>query len=115
MAPRHSASSGRIHGFVHHAREQPLSARWVCLAAAILASVLACASGASIGHYKTLGLDHTASEQEIKKAFRRLSLKHHPDKNPNDPKAKTRFERLTAAYDVLASVRPEVQRLNTSG
>ena len=48
-----------------------------------------------------MGLDETASDKDIGKAFRRLSLKHHPDKNPNDPDAPGRFARLTEAYDTL--------------
>lgn len=52
-------------------------------------------------HYKTLGVDEKASDKDIGKAFRRLSLKHHPDKNPNDANAPARFAKLTDAYDTL--------------
>ena len=51
--------------------------------------------------YKTLGVAKTASEAEIKKAFRNLAKKHHPDAHPGDEKAKQRFQELSAAYDVI--------------
>jgi DnaJ-class molecular chaperone len=51
--------------------------------------------------YKTLGVAKTASEAEIKKAFRSLAKKHHPDAHPGDEKAKQRFQELSAAYDVV--------------
>jgi DnaJ-class molecular chaperone len=51
--------------------------------------------------YKTLGVAKTASEAEIKKAFRSLAKKHHPDTHPGDEKAKQRFQEISAAYDVI--------------
>lgn len=51
--------------------------------------------------YEVLGVGKTASEAEIKKAFRRLAKKHHPDSNPNDPKAPDRFAELNTAYEIL--------------
>src|SRR6202012_2617874 len=51
--------------------------------------------------YKTLGVAKTATEAEIKKAFRALAKKHHPDTHPGDEKAKQRFQEISAAYDVL--------------
>lgn len=51
--------------------------------------------------YKTLGVAKTASEAEIKKAFRSLAKKHHPDTHPNDAKAKARFQEISSAYDVI--------------
>lgn len=51
--------------------------------------------------YKTLGVAKTASEAEIKKAFRSLAKKHHPDAHPGDQKAKQRFQEISAAYDVI--------------
>src|ERR1700749_2062953 len=50
--------------------------------------------------YKTLGVAKNASEAEIKKAFRQLAKKHHPDAHPGDDKAKQRFQEISAAYDV---------------
>jgi DnaJ-class molecular chaperone len=51
--------------------------------------------------YKVLGVSKTASEAEIKKAFRQLAKKHHPDTHPGDEKAKQRFQEISAAYDVV--------------
>jgi molecular chaperone DnaJ len=53
-------------------------------------------------HYETLGVDRTASQDEIKKAYRRLARKHHPDQNPDDPKAEDRFKVISQAYDILS-------------
>lgn len=53
-------------------------------------------------YYKVLGVDRGASEQEIAKAYKKLALKHHPDKNPdNKEKAEENFKRITEAYDIL--------------
>ena len=52
--------------------------------------------------YKTLGVPKDASAAEIKKAFRALAKKHHPDSNENDPKAEARFKEVSEAYDVLS-------------
>jgi DnaJ-class molecular chaperone len=51
--------------------------------------------------YKILGVAKNASEAEIKKAFRNLAKKHHPDAHPGDEKAKQRFQEISAAYDVI--------------
>lgn len=51
--------------------------------------------------YKELGVSRGASQDEIKKAFRRLAKDLHPDKNPGDAKAEERFKRITAAFDLL--------------
>jgi DnaJ-class molecular chaperone len=51
--------------------------------------------------YKVLGVSKNASEAEIKKAFRTLAKKHHPDAHPGDEKAKQRFQEISAAYDVV--------------
>jgi len=51
--------------------------------------------------YKTLGVSKKASEDEIKKAYRKLARQYHPDRNPGDEAAEERFKEISAAYDVL--------------
>ncbi|MCK4846083.1 MAG: molecular chaperone DnaJ [Deltaproteobacteria bacterium] len=51
--------------------------------------------------YNTLGVDRSASATEIKKAFRKLALKHHPDKAPGDKAAEEQFKEMNEAYEVL--------------
>lgn len=51
--------------------------------------------------YAVLGVASSASQDEIKKQYRRLAAKHHPDKNPNDAKAAERFKEISEAYTVL--------------
>lgn len=52
-------------------------------------------------YYKILGVEKTASEKEIKKAFRKLATQYHPDKNPNDKTAEAKFKEINEAYEVL--------------
>jgi curved DNA-binding protein len=52
--------------------------------------------------YAILGVARSASEDEVKKAYRKLARKFHPDVNPNDPKAEDRFKEVAFAYDVLS-------------
>lgn len=52
-------------------------------------------------YYKILGVDKNASEQEIKKAYRRLAIVHHPDKNPGDANAEARFKDISEAHETL--------------
>lgn len=55
-----------------------------------------------VDYYKVLGLDKTASEVDIKNAYRKLARKHHPDLNPNDKEAHKRFQQINEANEVLS-------------
>src|SRR5919109_1944555 len=52
-------------------------------------------------YYKALGVDKKASQDEIKKAYRKLARQYHPDRNSGDEKAEARFKEISAAYDTL--------------
>ncbi|MBP3771453.1 MAG: J domain-containing protein [Treponema sp.] len=52
--------------------------------------------------YEILGVSKTASQSEIKSAYRKLAVRYHPDKNPGDKAAEERFKKISAAYDVLS-------------
>src|SRR6266581_1136771 len=52
--------------------------------------------------YDTLGVKKGASEGEIKKAYRKLAAKYHPDRNPGDASAEEKFKEVQSAYDVLS-------------
>ncbi len=60
-------------------------------------------------YYDTLGVSRGASEQEIKKAFRKLARQYHPDMNPDDPNAEDKFKSINEAYEVLSD--PEKRKL----
>ncbi|MES2702982.1 MAG: J domain-containing protein [Bacteroidota bacterium] len=55
-------------------------------------------------YYKVLGVDKKASQDEIKKAYRKLAVKYHPDKNPGDKKSEEKFKEINEANDVLGDV-----------
>ncbi len=52
--------------------------------------------------YEILGVSKTASADELKKAYRKLAMQHHPDKNPGDKKAEEKFKEISHAYDILS-------------
>ena len=59
---------------------------------------------AYIDYYKVLGVEKTASQNDIKKAFRKLARKYHPDLNPDDPTAKDKFQEINEANEVLSDL-----------
>ena len=52
-------------------------------------------------YYEVLGVDKSASEDEIKKAYRKIAIKYHPDRNPGDKEAEEKFKEAAEAYEVL--------------
>lgn len=53
-------------------------------------------------YYKILGINKSASDGDIKKAYRRLAKKYHPDRNPDNPEAEAKFKEVSEAYEVLS-------------
>ena len=53
-------------------------------------------------YYEVLGVNRDASDEEIKKAYRKLAMKHHPDRNPDNPKAEDHFKEAKEAYEILS-------------
>jgi curved DNA-binding protein len=56
-------------------------------------------------YYKILGVERNASEEDIRKAYRKLAMKFHPDRNPNDKQAEERFKEINEAYQVLSDAK----------
>src|SRR3954466_5892495 len=63
--------------------------------------------------YKALGVDKKASDEDIKKAYRKLAREYHPDRNPDDPAAEERFKEIQQAYSILSD--PDKRRQYDSG
>ncbi len=64
-------------------------------------------------YYKTLGVDKKATPEEIKKAYRKLARKYHPDRNPDDKDAEARFKEISQAHDVIGD--PDKRKQYDSG
>src|SRR5713226_6389671 len=60
-------------------------------------------------YYETLGVGRIAGEDEIKKAYRRLAVQFHPDRNPGDKQAEERFKEINEAYQVLSDSERRIQ------
>src|ERR1700744_6508400 len=64
-------------------------------------------------YYQTLGVERSANAEEIRKAFRKLAKKHHPDLNPGDKAAEAKFKEIAQANDLLSD--PEKRRRFDAG
>ena len=53
-------------------------------------------------YYEVLGVNRDASDEELRKAYRKLAMQHHPDRNPDNPKAEEKFKEAKAAYEILS-------------
>ena len=60
-------------------------------------------------YYEVLGVEKTASDEEIKKAYRKLAMKYHPDHNPGDKEAEAKFKEAGEAYAVLSDKEKRAQ------
>lgn len=68
-------------------------------------------------YYETLGVKRNATEEEIKSAYRKLARQYHPDRNPGDKQAETKFKEVQEAYDILSdkTKRAQYDRFGTAG
>ena len=53
-------------------------------------------------YYEILGVERTSNDEQLKKAYRKLAMKYHPDRNPDDASAAERFKEATEAYEILS-------------
>ena len=64
-------------------------------------------------YYKILGVQKSASASEIKKAYRKMAIKYHPDKNPGNKSAEEKFKQAAEAYDVLSNPEKNLNMINS--
>ena len=60
-------------------------------------------------YYEVLGVDHSASDEVIKKAYRKVAMKYHPDRNPGDSAAEEKFKEASEAYEILSDSQKKAQ------
>ena len=65
-------------------------------------------------YYEVLGVEKTATPEEIKKAFRKKAMQYHPDRNPDDPTAEEKFKEVQEAYDRIMDERENGGTYNNS-
>lgn len=101
---------------------RPGSWRGICLAVLLLGGIAATKLSFELvnretNHFETLGVRTDATTFEIKRAYKQISLKYHPDKNPDDKHAAEKFIRYQSAYEVLkdASRRDAYNKFGTAG
>ena len=84
--------------------------RLLLLAICVMCAIAAGRKGADKGRdfYKILDIKRNATPADIKKAYRKLSMQYHPDKNPDDDEAKAKFQDVASAYEALSD--PEMRR-----
>lgn len=99
QAPRRSRGNALRSWLGRMASSPTWSVQWGCFLA--LAGLVVLVSGGNRDLYEVLGLGRGASSSEIKKAYRQLSLKYHPDKNPSEDAA-TKFAEVASAYEILS-------------